>query len=392
LEPINKKGVVVIDGHVQGLALTRSLGEKGIPVIIVDRNNYGIARYSKYCLGFYRSPEYLTEDFIDFLLELNHKKNLKDWLLLPCDDHIVVSISKRKSELESLYKVITVNYSLLKNIISKRNLFKIALECGLPVIKSHYPETWELTTEMFLGFRFPVLLKGIEGQTFYKKTKHKAYNAVNFHSLKQHMDNLTELVNPSEIMIQEMIPLTQLNKVISFTAFCIDGEIKTYWMGQKIREHPIYYGTATLSQSIFNKILINQSTPLLEKLKYTGVCEVEYLYDPRDEKYYLIEINPRTWLWVGLAKACGIDYAIMIYNYLNNIPQSFTQHYKTGMYWKNEITDLIFSIIGIVTGKINIKSFWYHLFKNKIKALYQKGDGKPFWMFLFLLPYIKSKR
>ncbi len=30
------------------------------------------------------------------------------------------------------------------------------------------------------------------------------------------------------------------------------------------------------------------------------------------DKYKLIEINARTWLWVGLAKACGIDYANII--------------------------------------------------------------------------------
>lgn len=120
---MSKPGVIVIDGHVQGLALTRSLGEKGIPVYIVDRNIFGVARFSKYCKKFFKCPDYLSDDFVEFLLKLGREENLKDWLLLPCDDHIVYSISKRKNDLQSIFKVITVDFDILKNIINKRHLF-----------------------------------------------------------------------------------------------------------------------------------------------------------------------------------------------------------------------------------------------------------------------------
>ena len=386
------KGVVVIDGHVQGLALTRSLGEQGIPVIIVDRNEFAIARYSKYCKGFYRSPDYLADNFVDFLIGLIKKEDLKDWVLIPCDDHIVFSISKRKKDLEMVYKVITVDFEILQNIINKRNLFNLADSCQLPVIKTIYPQSSKLTDHNVNTLRFPLLLKGIEGQTFYKKSNSKAFKVSNAVELNTVLESLSVKMRLDEIMIQEMIPLGEQNKVISYTAFCVDGNVFTYWIGQKIREHPIFFGTATCSQSIYLPVIHENAVKLIKKLKYTGVCEIEFLLDPRDQQYYLIEINPRTWLWVGLAKACGIDYALMIYNYLNNKPQTFPSKYKSGIYWKNEITDLIFTITGLLTRKISFKSYLNHLFQAKIKALYQKGDRKPFWMFLFLLPYIYSKR
>jgi D-aspartate ligase len=388
----NIPGVVIIDGHVQGLALTRSFGEKGIPVYIIDRNNYGIARYSKYCKGYFKSPDYLADNFVDFLLELSRKENLNNWILLPCDDHIVYSISRRKKELEKVYKVITVDYAILQNIINKQNLFNIAAGCNLPVIRTCYTRSCEIKYEDIQDFRFPVLVKGIEGQTFYKKTNHKAYKALNFQSTRQIINKLCEKVDPSDIMIQEMIPLNGVNKVVSFTAFCIQGEIKSYWMGQKIREHPINFGTATFSQSVFNQIVLDQSVPLIKALNYEGVCEIEYLLDPRDNKYYLIEINPRTWLWVGLAKECGIDYAQMIYNYMNNIGQSFPQEYKCNVYWKNEVTDLLFAVSDMFKGKLATSDFLKYLFKRKTKALYQKGDYLPLGAFLLLLPYIFIKR
>ncbi len=88
---------------------------------------------------------------------------------------------------------------------------------------------------------------------------------------------------------QELIPFDGTNKTISFTAFCIDGEIKTYWMGIKLREHPLEFGTATLTESVYVEECFFQSEILLKKLHYEGVCEVEFLKDPRDNKFKLIE-------------------------------------------------------------------------------------------------------
>lgn len=387
-----KSGVIIIDGHVQALALTRSLGEKGIPVYIVDRNRYGIARYSKYCQKFFQSPDYLAPDFADFLIDLGHREHLKDWLLLPCDDHIVYSISKRKKDLQQVFKVITVDFGILQNIINKHNLFEIAAECKLPVINTFFPASKAISESDLNGYRYPLLVKGIEGQTFYKKTKAKAFQVTDIHVLKEKLNLLTGKIPLNEVMVQEMIPLGETNKVISFTAFCINGEIKSHWMGQKIREHPVYFGTATCSQSIDNPLLLEQAKPLVKALSYNGVCEIEFLLDPRDGKYYLIEINPRTWLWVGLAKACGIDYALMMYNHMNQLSQEFPQSYKTGIYWKNEITDSVFTIIGLLKRKITFKAVFKHFKASKQYALYAKGDAKPFWMFLILLPYIYFKR
>jgi len=50
-----KKGVIVIEGHEQGLANTRILGKAGIPVIVIDKENC-VARYLKYCRKFFSAP------------------------------------------------------------------------------------------------------------------------------------------------------------------------------------------------------------------------------------------------------------------------------------------------------------------------------------------------
>ena len=75
-------GAIIIEGHVQGLSNTRSLGSKGIPVYVVDINTC-IARYSKYCKKFFICPSFKSDEFADFLIQLAKEERIKDWVLDP---------------------------------------------------------------------------------------------------------------------------------------------------------------------------------------------------------------------------------------------------------------------------------------------------------------------
>jgi predicted ATP-grasp superfamily ATP-dependent carboligase len=89
----HKPGVVVIEGHVQGLANTRLLGQVGIPVIVIDKDDC-IAQYSKYCKAFDKCPDYLNEEFIDFLIRLNKAFNLQNWIIIPLQKNLFPSIKR----------------------------------------------------------------------------------------------------------------------------------------------------------------------------------------------------------------------------------------------------------------------------------------------------------
>ena len=46
------KGAIIIEGHVQGLSNVRSLGERGIPIYVIDVCHC-LAQYSRYCKKFF---------------------------------------------------------------------------------------------------------------------------------------------------------------------------------------------------------------------------------------------------------------------------------------------------------------------------------------------------
>jgi predicted ATP-grasp superfamily ATP-dependent carboligase len=386
-EEIN--GVVIIEGHIQGLSNTRSLGEANIPVYVVDKMNC-IAQYSKYCKKFFRCPDFLKDEFADFLVNLAVNEKLCNWILIPSNDHAVVTLARNKQRLEKHYKLITPKLHLLTNIYDKSKLLKIAVNSGVAIPRTIYFS--DSNDPLPDNFEFPVLTKGREGLSFYKTMRRKAYFAKNESELRKQLKEISIVFGLKNTFTQEVISCGAKNKTISFTAFSVNGDIKTFWMGVKLREHPIRFGTATFAESVYEEQCLSLSKYLLKTLNYTGVCEVEYILDPLDGKYKLIEINARTWLWVGLAKACGIDYAGIIYDFFTKDSVSFPIEYKIGVKWRNAVLDSIFGFIGLLTGKYNLKEYFSSLKGPVIHSVYDKYDLLPSIMYFLMLPYFFFKR
>lgn len=132
---ITKKGAIVLEGHVQGLSNTRSLGELGIPVYVVDVVHC-LAQHSKYCTKYFKCPNFKSEAFIHFLVELAQKENIRGWFLIASNDHIVENLSLNQSLLSSYYKFLVPDKSHLYNIINENcwKLLMIAEPLFLPLV------------------------------------------------------------------------------------------------------------------------------------------------------------------------------------------------------------------------------------------------------------------
>lgn len=381
-------GAIVIEGHVQGLSLTRALGEKGIPVYVVDKRNC-IARYSKYSRKFFVCPDFKEDAFADFLYELAKKEKLGGWILLPSNDYAVITLSRNKQKLEEYYKMLVPEFQRIEQIYNKVNLLKIASELGVPTPATH---CFTNTITDGLQLIFPVITKGKHGLAFLGAIRKKAFIAHNEKELKNQLEVIQQKYVLEDTFTQTVIPFDGSNKTISFTAFSLSGEIKTYWMGVKLREHPIQFGTATFAESVMEPELLALSKKLIKHFGYSGVCEIEYLRDPSDNRFKLIEINARTWLWVGLAKACGVDYGLYIYNYLNGITNSYPNEFEIGVKWINSLTDTIYSFFAIKRGLLTIKSYLKSMKGERVGALYYKGDIKPMFAYALLTFSFLKKR
>lgn len=380
-------GAIVLEGHVQGLSNTRSLGELGIPVYVVDVNHC-LAQHSKYCKKFFRCPDYRSDGFAEFLIELAKREQMQGWFLIASNDHIVENLSRHYERLSAFFTMLVPRGDMLEKIIDKRQLMEVAKRAG-----THIPATYTLSTiREDSTCRYPLLIKGSKGLSFYKAMHVKAIQVDAPEEMNAVVNGLAKHLDESSYMIQELIPFDKNHGVVSFTCFALNGEIKCYWIGKKMREHPIKYGTATSAQSIELPDLLDEAIPLVASLNYTGTCEIEFMYDERDGCYKLIEINPRTWLWVGLAKACGVDYAKIMFRSAQGVQVDYPQSYAVGVKWINRLTDGVFAFKSIRKGRLTLKDYFKSLKGKKVYAIWSWKDPLPGIVFPFLSFYIAKKR
>jgi predicted ATP-grasp superfamily ATP-dependent carboligase len=116
------------------------------------------------------------------------------------------------------------------------------------------------------------------------------------------------------------------------------------------------------------------------------------LQDLRDKAYKLIEINARTWLWVELAKRCGVNFALILYNYLQKGICPAVVNYPIGVKWMHYVMDIPNSIAGMLKRRYSIRQIASSYAQGPAPAVFSIKDPLPFLAELFLLPLLILKR
>jgi predicted ATP-grasp superfamily ATP-dependent carboligase len=244
-------------------------------------SNKCLARYSRYCTGFFYSPDFKSDDFAGCLRQLAHREGLEGWLLIPSNDHAVHTIARNREPLGRIFRLTTPGTEIIDLIYDKKNLLDIATDIGIAIPSTCYFTTADESIPPRL--KFPVITRGRFGLSFYKAMKAKAIFAGTEEELRAQLRHISSGYSLEDTLTQTVIPFDGTNRTVSFTAFCTEGEIRSYWAGRKLREHPWRFGTATFAESIECRECLEPTARLLRKLNYTGVCEVEYIMDPEDE-------------------------------------------------------------------------------------------------------------
>ena len=307
----NKPGAVITGGDFQGLGVLRTLAQKDIPIILLDSDRC-ISKYSRFKKKFIKSPHPTqAESYRDFLIDLAKKEDIHEWVIFPNSDSVVYVLSKYKDVLEEFYRVPTPDWEVIQNVYIKEKTYQVAEKSGIPIPKTYYPKN--LQELMALDLPFPAVIKPSIRDHFYNKTKIKAFKINSKEELIQTYQWVCSIIDPSEVLVQDFIPGGPKN-LYSFCPFFKEGKVLTSIMGRRARQHPMDFGHAsTYVELVDIPELRSLAERFLGLINFYGIAEVEFMEDPRDKQYKLIEVNPRVWGWHSLAIAAGIDLPYLLY-------------------------------------------------------------------------------
>jgi predicted ATP-grasp superfamily ATP-dependent carboligase len=382
-------GAIVIGGDYQGLGIVRSLGQRGVPICVID-DERSISRYSRYVTHVVHVPDLRNDDsIIKELLALGQRLNLKGWVLFPTRDEVVAAISRRRAELLPWFRVPTPCWESIQWVWDKRSTCEIARKLQLPI-----PATWNPQSVADLAqvtAPFPLAVKPAIKEHFFYTTRAKGWSASDPEELSALFQRAQEIAGADEILIQDMIPGGGAYQ-FGYCAFFKDGEAVASMVSRRRRQHPHDFGRAsTFVETVDHPEIEALSMKLLSGINYYGLVEVEFKEDPRDGQFKLLDINARTWGYHTLGAAAGVDFPYVLYCDQIGKPVSPARA-RPGASWMRMLTDFPTAILDIANGRISFSEYFRTLRTFDTEAVFSLRDPLPGIMECLLLPYLIIKR
>ena len=384
-----KVGAVVVGGDYQGLGIVRSLGRQGIPVCVVD-DEYSISKFSKYASHACKIQNLRDERIaVSALLELGRRLELQGWILYPTRDELVSAFARYRSELSEMFRIPTPDWEVVKWAWDKRNTYSLAKELGIPIPMSYCLENIDDCSKV--DFSPPFAIKPSIKEHFVYATKAKAWRADSRDELYSLVRKASEFMDPSELVIQEVIPGGG-NQQFSYCAFFRDGCAVGKMVVKRRRQHPLQFGRAsTYVETVDIPLLEELSERFLKAVNYYGLVEVEYKLDPRDSQYKLLDVNARTWGFHSVGASAGVDFPHMLY--LDQIGQPVVPSKgQPGIGWVRMTTDIPAAFFACLGGDLDFWSYLRSLKNCSTEAVYSTEDPVPGLVEMLLVPYLAIKR
>jgi len=382
----NPIGSLVLGGHVQGLGIIRSLGKKGVPVCLLDKVPMCIARFSRYCRRFFYCPnmDYETK-FCERLISLALKEHITGWVLFPTDDSQVAILSRNKQKLQQVFRIPTPGWEVTKLAYNKRLTYRLAKDCGIPIPQTFFPKDLTDALEIAEVIGYPVIIKPAIMHKLYSVFRIKLIKVSNSEQLRRAYKKICQVIDPSEIMIQEIIPGPPKN-IYSFCSFFKKGEVIASFSNRHLRQIPMDFGkVATIVETVKNDLIEQYSVKLLKRMGYYGISEVEFKFDERDGKPKFLEINPRTWKQVALGDLLGLPF-IQYKDLIDGEVEFAKCNRDPGVKWIDILTDLPVVTGEIFNRRITFRTFMESWSGKRVFSTFSTEDPNPFFAALLLSP------
>ncbi|UCE24402.1 MAG: hypothetical protein JSU74_14135 [Candidatus Zixiibacteriota bacterium] len=370
--------VVVLSCKLGALSIMRSLGSLGIKTFGVDADRHSPGMLSRYCRRkFYRD---LDEDnpqaLVDYLLDVGKQIGGRS-ILIPTSDETSVFVAEYRDALNEFYIFPQNSAVLVKQLMSKKGMYQLALDHKVPTPLTRFPQNLEDVRAYIDQAVFPVMLKGILGNRLQQRTGKKM---VIVNSADELISNYRLLEDPEEpnLMLQECIPGGDDEVYIFNGYFDSNSECLSPFTGHKIRQFPVHVGCASLGACVWNKDVAMITVDFMKTIGYRGILDIGYRLDPRDGQYKVLDINPR----IGQAFRMFVaedDLDVARDLYLDLTGQDrYPAVPREGRRWLIEDFDIISSIDYFREGSLTLKE-WLRSFRGVQEGLwFSSNDPWPF--------------
>jgi predicted ATP-grasp superfamily ATP-dependent carboligase len=197
-----KPGALVLGADVSALGIVRSLGRHQIPVWVLAGNDR-LAGLSRFCVRSLPWPHTDEAQQFDFLLDLGQRYRLDGWAVFAIEDEGAALLAKNRELLGRCFRIPPPEWNVMRWAYDKRLTHELAARLGVGHPLALCPRNRADVAAWEGGF--PVILKPAFKPKRNRFTRAKAWLANDRGDLLKLYDAASTLLDPSPIMIEEMI-------------------------------------------------------------------------------------------------------------------------------------------------------------------------------------------
>src|SRR5262245_28217159 len=264
---------IVLGGTFNALSFARSLGRRRIPLLMVESERFlgTYTRYGKVLM--LPALDESTQDWIE-LLEFVGSRLDRPGVLFPTSDVHSLLVARHSETLQRYFRFILPDARALEQIVNKRSQYRIAQAAGIPIPKSHFPESIEEVKLLSESVSYPSLLKPYQS---HDARLHLGRKVIVVRSASELVSRYAEIDSVDlRLMVQEIVPGGD-SALFGYLAFWDQEGRELAWVTKrKLRQYPAQYGDGSLQVTVEAPEVAELSRRLLRTFEYRGFVGVEF--------------------------------------------------------------------------------------------------------------------
>ncbi|MSO44295.1 MAG: hypothetical protein EXQ74_03130 [Thermoleophilia bacterium] len=329
------------------LGIIRSLAAVGVPVIATDHDPGALGLRSRHATAaVLRDPVDEPAAFLDDLEGLGRAMGGRG-VLFPTHDEAIAVMGPHEHRLSQWFEMPWSPWTHLAPYLDKAGQHAAARRIGFPVPTTVEPDDEADVRAAGAEMRFPVILKPrVDAVGFKRAFSRQVLPAENPDELLAQWERAAH----HRPQVCEVIPggddaLWTLGSYRDAA-----GTPLASFTGRKLRQWPTGFGTARAAEAWWDPSLAARGHALLDEMGFHGISQVEVKRDPRDGRDYLIEVNPRSWLWISLATAVGVNIPEAAVRDAAGSPRQWPEGHRSDVRWVLSAKHLAASVAEVRRG------------------------------------------
>ncbi len=372
------KKILMLDGNSsQCLPLIRSFFKKGHWVTLVTPSKFSSGYFSRYAKEKLIWPKITGNEEEFYKVLRDHIRSTKYDVVLGLSDVSSGILSCHKEEVEKFVSTVVPNYKIFSMAVNKYATMQLCMANGIPCPLT-FDDNEAYSEGLKKNLKFPAVVKpkrGVGAQGF-----------TVVHDWNLLIEKLPELQqNYGSMLIQEYIPNQRQYTV---EAFCDqNSELKACVISRKVRFFPVSGGTSSCNITVNEPEITLTVERLLKKLKWTGIANIDFVFDPRDNTYKVIEINPRIGATAKIAFLTGVDLSEMLLKLANGEDIKEIKSYDSDIILRNLLLEMLWFLFSSFKDKKRDRVMFFKFLGRNVS--YQSFSiDDPFPSIGFVLGYM----